>query len=34
LLDAMPEMRLVEETLRYNPVVLFRGPDKLLVRPR
>jgi cytochrome P450 len=33
LLDAMPGMRLAAETLRYNPVVLFRGPEKLLVRP-
>ena len=31
LLGAMPGMRLAEETLRYNPVVLFRGPEKLLV---
>jgi cytochrome P450 len=34
LLDAMPGMRLAEERLTYNPVVLFRGPDKLLVRPK
>jgi cytochrome P450 len=33
LLDAMPGMRLAEETLSYNPVVLFRGPEKLLVHP-
>jgi cytochrome P450 len=33
LLDAMPNMTAVEEKLTYNPVVLFRGPEKLLVRP-
>ena len=34
LLDAMPGMRLAEDKLRYNPVVLFRGPEKLLVHTR
>jgi hypothetical protein len=34
LLEAMPGMRLAEERLTYNPVVLFRGPEKLLVHPR
>jgi cytochrome P450 len=33
LLEAMPNMTAVEEKLTYNPVVLFRGPEKLLVRP-
>jgi hypothetical protein len=33
LLEAMPGMTAVEDTLTYNPVVLFRGPEKLLVRP-
>jgi cytochrome P450 len=32
LLDAMPGMTAVEDQLTYNPVVLFRGPEKLLVR--
>lgn len=33
LLEAMPGMRLADEPLVYNPVVLFRGPEKLLVHP-
>ncbi|MEY2926545.1 MAG: hypothetical protein RL367_1022, partial [Pseudomonadota bacterium] len=33
LLDTMPNMTAVEGPLVYNPVVLFRGPEKLLVRP-
>ncbi len=33
LLDAMPGMKLAEGALNYLPVVLFRGPDKLLVHP-
>jgi cytochrome P450 len=34
LLEAMPNMTAVEDQLTYNPVVLFRGPEKLLVRPQ
>jgi cytochrome P450 len=32
LLEAMPGMTAVDEPLTYAPVVLFRGPEKLLVR--
>jgi cytochrome P450 len=32
LLEAMPNMTAVDEPVVYNPVVLFRGPEKLLVR--
>jgi cytochrome P450 len=33
LLEAMPNMTAVDAPLVYNPVVLFRGPEKLLVHP-
>jgi cytochrome P450 len=33
LLEAMPGMRAADVPLSYNPVVLFRGPEKLLVHP-
>lgn len=33
LLETMPGMTAVDEPVVYNPVVLFRGPEKLLVRP-
>ena len=33
LLEAMPGMRPADVPMVYNPVVLFRGPEKLLVHP-
>lgn len=33
LLEAMPGMRAADVPMAYNPVVLFRGPEKLLVHP-